>query len=75
MGSSISLTQSGGPPMKLKVKLVIHTDDGHPEQRQEVAVLDRECQRLEHLGFALAEAKQLLQTLQQLVLSENSNLL
>ena len=37
--------------MKLKVQLVICADDGREEQVQEVATLDKDCQRIEHLGF------------------------
>jgi hypothetical protein len=50
--------------MKLKVQLVVCADDRHEEQVQEVATLDKDCHRLEHLGLTLAEAKQLLATLQ-----------
>jgi hypothetical protein len=58
--------------MKLKVQLVICTDDGHPEQVQEVATLDKDHQRLEHLGLTLAETKQLLATLQQHVVAQQA---
>jgi hypothetical protein len=51
--------------MKLKVQLVVCADDGREEQVQEVATLDKDCQRIEHLGLTLAEAKELLATLQQ----------
>jgi hypothetical protein len=37
--------------MQLKVQLVVCADDGREEQVQEVATLDKECQRLEHLGL------------------------
>jgi hypothetical protein len=33
--------------MKLKVQLVVCADDGREEQVQEVATLDKDCQRLE----------------------------
>jgi hypothetical protein len=52
-------------PMKLKVQLVICTDDGREEQGREVAIIEKTCQRIEHLGLMLAEAKDLLATLQQ----------
>jgi hypothetical protein len=50
--------------MKLKVQLIVCADDGREAQVQEVATLDKDCQRLEHLGVTLAEAKELLATLQ-----------
>src|SRR5262249_6966841 len=58
--------------MKLKVQLVICTDDGREEQRQEVAILEKDCQRIEHLGLRLAEAKQILQTLQQHLVAQQA---
>ncbi len=51
--------------MKLKVQLVVCADDGREEPVQEVATLEKDCQRIEHLGLRLAEAKQLLAMLQQ----------
>ena len=58
--------------MKLKVQLVICTDDGREEQGHEVAILEQDCQRLEHLGLTLAEAKQLLATLQQALVAQQA---
>lgn len=58
--------------MKLKVQLVVCTDDGHPEQVQDVAVLDEPCQRVAHLGLTLADAKQLLQTVQQHLVAQQA---
>jgi len=51
--------------MKLKVQLVVCAGDGREEQVQEVTILNKDCQRIEHLGLTLVEAKQLLATLQQ----------
>src|SRR5712691_11370184 len=53
--------------MKFTVQLVASTDDGQEEAVLEVAVLEKEYQRVEHLGLTLAEAKQLLTQLQQQV--------
>jgi len=50
--------------MKFTVQLVAWTDTGHVETVQEVAVLEKESERVEHLGLTLAEAKQLLKRLQ-----------
>src|SRR5882724_5902863 len=51
--------------MKIKVQLIVCAEDGREEQVQEVAILEKPHQQIEHLGFTLAEAKQLLATLQQ----------
>jgi hypothetical protein len=51
--------------MKIKVHLIVYAEDGHEEQEQEGAVLEKPDQRIEHLGFTLAEAKALLKMLQQ----------
>jgi hypothetical protein len=59
--------------MKLKVQLVVCADDGREEQVQEVATLDKDCQRIEHLGLTLAEAKQLLATLQQALVAQQAS--
>jgi len=40
--------------MKLKVQLVVYTDDAHAEQVQEVAVLEKDYQRIEHLDLTLS---------------------
>ena len=58
--------------MKLKVQLVVCADDGREEHVHEVATLDKDCQRLEHLGLTLAEAKQLLATLQQHLVAQQA---
>jgi hypothetical protein len=44
--------------MKLKVQLVLCTEDGREEQMQEIAIFDKDCQQIAHLGLTLAEAKQ-----------------
>jgi hypothetical protein len=51
--------------MKFMVQLVVCAEDGREEPVQNLTVLDKDGQRLEHLGLTLAEAKQLLATLQQ----------
>ncbi|MGH8058337.1 MAG: hypothetical protein ACREOH_14055 [Candidatus Entotheonellia bacterium] len=48
--------------MQLKVQLVC-ANEGHEETVQEVAILEKDCQRIEHLGLRLAEAKQILKSL------------
>jgi hypothetical protein len=41
------------------------SEDGREEQVQEIAMLEKPHQRIEHLGFPFAEAKSVLKTLQQ----------
>jgi len=50
--------------MQIKVQLVVCAEDGHEAQVQEVAMVEKPHQRIEHLGFTLAEAKSVLKTLQ-----------
>jgi hypothetical protein len=59
--------------MKLKEQLVLCPDDGHTEQVQEVAVLDKDYQRIEHLGLTLADAKDLLATVQQHLVAQQAS--
>jgi hypothetical protein len=51
-------------PMQFKMQLVVCAEDSREEQVYEVMALDKPCQRLEHLGLTLAEAKALLKTRQ-----------
>ena len=55
--------------MRVKVQLVICADDDGTDTTHDVAVLDKDCQRIEQLGLTLAEAKQLLTQLQQHVVA------
>jgi hypothetical protein len=54
--------------MRVKLQLVICDDDGQEETATDVVTLKKDHRRLEHLGLTLAEAKQLLKTLQHRVL-------
>jgi hypothetical protein len=54
--------------MRIKLQLVICDDDGHEETVTDIVTLKKDHRRLEHLGLTLAEAKQLLQTIQHRVL-------
>src|SRR5713101_83467 len=58
--------------MRLKVQLVISADDDGTDTIHDVAVLEKDCQRLEQLGLTLAEAKQLLTRLQQHVVAHQA---
>ena len=50
--------------MRIKLQLVLCSDDGQEETVTDVVTLKKDHRRIEHLGLTLAEAKQLLSTLQ-----------
>src|SRR5439155_26326548 len=58
------------PCMRVKLQLVMGSDEGQEETVTEVITLDKNHQRIEHLGLTLAEAKQLLSTLQHHLLQQ-----
>src|SRR6266516_4371218 len=51
--------------MRVKLQLVLCSDEGQEETVTDVITLNKNSQRIEHLGLTLAEAKQLLITLQR----------
>jgi hypothetical protein len=51
--------------MHVKLQLVMCSDDGREETVKDVVTLQKNHQRIEHLGLTLAEAKHLLTTIQQ----------
>ena len=56
--------------MRVKLQLVICDDDGQEATVADVVTLKKDHRRLEHLGLTLAEAKQLLHTIQHRVLQQ-----
>ena len=50
--------------MRVKLQLVMCSDDGQEETVIDVVTLKKDRRHIEHLGLALAEAKQLLKTIQ-----------
>jgi len=56
--------------MHLKLQLVMCNDQGEEETVTDVLTLNKHHQRIEHLGLTLAEAKQLLSTLQRHLLQQ-----
>ena len=44
--------------MRVKLQLVMCSDDGHEETVTDIVTLKKDCQRIEHLGLTLKEAKQ-----------------
>jgi len=59
--------------MRLKVQLVICADDERTDTIHEVAVLEKDCHRIEQLGLTLAEAKQLLTQVQQSIVTQQAS--
>ena len=51
--------------MRVKLQLVICHDEGQDETVTDVIALNKNQQRIEHLGLTLAEAKHLLSTIQR----------
>ena len=51
--------------MRVKLQLVMGSEEGQEETITDVITLDKDHRRIEHLGLTLAEAKQLLSTLQR----------
>jgi hypothetical protein len=56
--------------MRVKLQLVMRSDEGQEETVTDVITLNKNSQRIEHLGLTLAEAKQLLSTLQRHLLQQ-----
>jgi hypothetical protein len=61
--------------MRVKLQLVMCNDEGDEETVTDVITLNKNNQRIEHLGLTLSEAKQLLSTTQRhLVWSKYTNM-
>jgi hypothetical protein len=56
--------------MRVKLQLVMCSDAGQEETVTDVITLDKNRRRIEHLGLTLAEAKQLLSTVQRHLLQQ-----
>jgi hypothetical protein len=56
--------------MRVKLQLVMCSDEGQEETVTNVITLNKNHRRIEQLGLTLAEAKQLLSTLQQHLLQQ-----
>ena len=54
--------------MRVKLQLVMCSDDGQEEIITDLVTLKKDTQRIEHLGLTLTEAKQLLTTMQKRLL-------
>ena len=56
--------------MRVKLQLVMCNDKGDEETVTDIITLNKNHQRIEHLGLTLAESKQLLSTLQRHLLHQ-----
>src|SRR2546430_13115082 len=61
--------------MRIKLQLIMCNDQGDEETVTDVITLNKNNQRIEHLGLTLAESKQLLSTLQRHLLQQQINTL
>src|SRR5262247_2498955 len=59
--------------MRIKLQLVMCNDQGDEETVTDIITLNKNHQRIEHLGLPLAESKQLLSTLQRHLLQQQIN--
>src|SRR5438067_4610855 len=59
--------------MRVKLQLGIGHDDSQEETVPDVSTLNKDNQRLEHLGLSLAESQQLLGTVQRHLLQQPVN--
>src|SRR5262249_52644474 len=64
------INSKGNKPMRFKIQLVLASDDDQPDSIQEIAVLDKDSQKIEHLGLTLAESKQILKRRQAHIVGE-----
>src|SRR5262245_48302722 len=56
--------------MPVKLPLVVYTDEGREATVTHIVTLQKGCQRIEHLGSTLTEAKQLLTIIRQRLLQQ-----
>jgi hypothetical protein len=62
-------------PCSSEVQIIMCAEHGQEETVHELTVLDKACQRIEHLGLTLADAKQLLTTLQHHLVEQQTSTL
>jgi hypothetical protein len=51
--------------MRIKLQLVLCSEDGREDTVTDIVTLQKDAQRIEHLGLTLREAKQLLNTIRK----------
>src|SRR6266446_1282704 len=54
--------------MRVKLQLIMCSDDGHEDTITDIVTLQKDSQRIEHLSLTIREAKQLLNTIQKRLL-------
>jgi hypothetical protein len=59
--------------MTFKVPLMVCPEDGQAETIQEIAIVEKDCQRIEQIGLSLAEAKALLHAVQQSIVERQTS--
>jgi hypothetical protein len=59
--------------MAFKVPLMVCPEDGQAETIQEIAIVEKDCQRIGQIGLSLAEAKALLQAVQQSIVERQTS--
>jgi len=59
--------------MRVKLQLVLCSDDGREETVTDIVSLKKDCHRIEHLGLTLADSKQLLKLIQKKLLQQQIN--
>ena len=59
--------------LKFRLQLVVEDEAESAKEVVELAVLEKDCERLEHLGLTLAESKEILGALQQHVLERQAD--
>src|SRR5664279_958037 len=64
-GQSAAPGQPGRCAVKVRIQVIIESDDGHVQAVEEVACLKRGTLTPEELGLNLAEAKEILQSVQR----------
>jgi hypothetical protein len=57
--------------MRVKLQLVLCSDDGREETVTDIVTLKKDSHRIEHLGLTLAESKQLLKLIQKRLLLDS----
>src|SRR5262252_345736 len=65
LGHSLATRTRRSSRMRVKLQLVLYSDEGQEETVTEVMTLNKNSQRIEHLGLTMAEATQLLSALQR----------
>jgi hypothetical protein len=58
--------------LKFRLQLVAEDEEESAEEVIELAVLEKDCERLEHLGLTLSESREVLGTLQQHLLERQA---